>query len=381
MKMKKTKDQVQTEALLAIEKNNGRGIIAMATGTGKSKIAIDRIVKRVSDNFDLNVLIVVPTEKLRDETWKDEFEKWNQSFVWKNNVERSCYASISKIEGMEYDIVILDEGHNITPANSEFFDKNTIGDIILLTATPPVKLEKTTILDRLGLSVIYKVTLDQAVEWGLISPYKITVVYTTLNASSKYIKAGNKKKSFFTTEQNMYSYLTMAINNTPQNTSKYKMLVLKRMRMIYDAKSKTEVAKFIIDNLISKEDRTLIFAGSIAQAEELCKDTFHSKSNSIAYNAFLKKEINMLSSVEALNEGQNIPDLDNAIITQLNSNSLDAIQRIGRIVRYRENHLASIYIIVFKGTVDEKWLVSALLGFDKTKIEYVNYGDLKMQYT
>ena len=33
--MKKTKDQVQAEAQTAIELNHGKGIIAMATGTGK----------------------------------------------------------------------------------------------------------------------------------------------------------------------------------------------------------------------------------------------------------------------------------------------------------------------------------------------------------
>jgi len=379
--MKKTKDQVQVEAVEAIKRNNGRGIIAMATGTGKSKVAIDYTAEKQKDNFDLRVLIVVPTEKLRDINWKEEFHKWGQDFLWNNNVERSCYASISKLEGEYYDIVFLDEGHNITELNSTFFEQNTVGDLIMLTATPPRKQEKVDIIDNLKLEIIYEVTLDEAVEWGLVSPYKITVVYTTLDISRKYVKAGNKDKVFYQTEFSSYAYLTSAINITPTRTSKHKALVMKRMRLIYNALSKTDVAKFLIEKVIPREQRTLIFAGTIEQAEILCQDSVHSKTNDSRYHAFRNEEINLLSSVRVLNQGENIPNLDNAVIVQLNSNELDMVQRIGRTVRYRDGHLANIYIIILKDTVDLNWLMSAISEFDRNNIEYVDFGEIKMRYT
>jgi superfamily II DNA or RNA helicase len=384
--MKRTKDEVQEEAGRILSLHADRGIVAMATGTGKSKVAINKIIDYHGDNVDLRVLIVVPTEKLRDQNWKDEFYKWGESFLWNNNVERSCYASISKMEGEAYDLVILDECHNITPNNSSFFKNNTVGSVIGLTATPPTDRIKQEVLKQLNLHVIYQVTLDQAVEWGLVSPYEITVIYTTLDTVRKNIPAGNKEKPFKQTEMDAYHYLTREINKiSPSNTNpkmlaKRQTFIMKRMRFIYNLLTKTEAAKFILSKLIGENERTLIFAGNIAQAETLCTDFFHSETNDEKYNLFLQESINVLSSVRSLNEGQNIPNLDNALIVQLNSNELHTIQRIGRVVRYRNGHIAKVFIICAKGTVDEKWLASAISDLDHSNITYQNFSQLKMSY-
>ena len=144
--------------------------------------------------------------------------------------------------------------------------------------------------------------------------------------------------------------------------------------------SKTEAAKFLLEHIIPKEERTLIFAGSIAQAEQVCTDFFHSKTNDKKFNLFTEEKINRLSSVKSLNEGHNISNLDNALIIQLNSKELSMVQRIGRIVRYRDEHIANIYIINVRNTVDENWLESSLSDFDQNNITYLNYSQLKMNY-
>ena len=58
-------------------------------------------------------------------------------------------------------------------------------------------------------------------------------------------------------------------------------LILQRMRFIYNLPSKLEAAKYILKHIIPIEDRTLIFCGSIAHAEELSKNTYHSKTDDI----------------------------------------------------------------------------------------------------
>lgn len=385
--MRKIKDQVQFEAVEAIKLNGGRGMLAMATGTGKSKCAIDYIDEKSKENFELRVLIVVPTEKLRDVNWKDEFVKWNKEFLWNNNVERSCYASISKLEGETYDVVILDEAHNITPNNNRFFDQNVVYDCIALTATPPEDELKKSLLKEQRLDIVYAVSLDEAVQWELVSPYKVTVVQTSLDSITKNIKSGNKDKVFYTTEAKTYQYLTNQIESidpmlaNTRELAKRQMLILKRMRFIYELQSKTMAARFLLEKVISKQERTLIFAGSIVQAEALCEHSYHSKSpNSDSYNAFKSQGINRLSSVRSLNQGENIENLDNALVVQINSKELDIIQRVGRVVRYRDGHLAHIWILCARGTVDAKWLNTALAGFDVESIEYIDFPTLKLNY-
>lgn len=385
--MKKTKDEVQQEAQDAIEANGGSGAVLMATGTGKSKIPINIAKKDLLTHSlsDYKILICVPTEKLRDNNWKKEFDKWEATEIWDECVERTCYVSMPKIKDKHYDLVVLDEGHNITENNSVFFENCTYDKVILLTATMPRNLKKLDIIERLNLDIVYTVTLDQAVEWGLVSPYKITVIYTRLDINDKYVAAGSKHKPFYQTEFAAYNYLTNRINalkDEPILDQKEKgllqVLIRKRMHLIYGLKSKTQAAKYLLSK-IPKTDRVLIFAGLIAQAEELCENTFHSKSpkNSTSYEDFELCKINRLASVDSLNEGHNIPDLDRAFVVQINSNSLDIIQRIGRIVRYRDGHLAKITILVAKNTVDEDWLRKAISEISQENVQFLDFEQLK----
>lgn len=394
--MNRTKDEVQAEAVRIFDLHKGSGILQMATGTGKSKIPIE-IAKR--DYYPgYRILICVPTEKLRDKNWKEEFIKWGAESIWNDCVERTCYVSMPKLIDQHYDLVVLDECHNITENNSSFFSQCTCKKLIGLTATMPKDSIKLSIFNSLHLKVIYSVSMDQAVEWGLVSPYKIIVVRTDIDKVTKNIAAGNKKKPFMQSEYAAYQYITKKIydmqydedvNGNPikmdlnsNERARLKMLLLQRMRLIYNFKSKLDTAKYLLRRLIPESERTLIFAGSIAHADELCIHSFHSKSGkkSTTFEDFCEKKINRMSCVDSVNEGHNIPDLDRALIVQLNSKSLKMIQRIGRVVRFREDHIARIIIVVAKGTMDEQWTKTALAEFDEDNITVYNLTDLKAKY-
>lgn len=376
------KSQIQAEAL-ALAKEEDRSLVVAATGAGKSRIAVDYSKDIVSEKSNAKILIIVPTEKLRDENWLEEFEKWKAKTVWKRNVERSCYVSANKIKNKEYDLVILDEAHNITENNSIFFLNNKVKKSIALTATPPEDDIKKEILNHLGFKLVYNLPLDKAVELGLVSPYNITVVEVRLDDTDKYIKAGSKDKPFMQTERKQYQYMAnsirrMMFSSNPSVKKQLKFALLRRMRFIYELRSKTEVAKYLLEHVIPKDERTIIFAGGIPQAEELCEYNFHSKKkNSDDFDAFKAEKLNRLSCVNALNEGHNIPNIDNGLVTQLNSKELNLVQRVGRVVRFRENHEATIYIICAIDTQDEKWVNKALQGFDPSKITYKRFDNMK----
>lgn len=371
------KNEIQNEALQTWISNNCKGSLAMATGVGKSKVAllaIDYLINTLGIKKP-KILLTVPTESLRDKNWLDEFVKWKVKKYYKF-LDRYCYVSLNKIENTHYDLIIFDELQNITENNSKFFTQNTFDRILGLSATPPSD-EIKKLLVKNFCPIIYKYELDQAVDSGVVAPYKINLVEVQLNNADKYISAGTKAKPFMTTEYNHYQYLSKQILQLKYAGKQQAAMFaqLNRQRFLGNLKSKTEIAKLIRDKYITN-DRSLIFCHSIAQAEEMCSDTFHSKSKKDSLAKLRSKEIDKLSCVKALNEGENIPDLDSAIIIQINSVERNLIQQLGRTIRWRPNHEAIIWILVAVNTQDEVWWNKCSENLDKQKITFINSKNL-----
>lgn len=394
-----TKGRIQREASNAIDANGGNGVVLIATGGGKSKIAVNRIRDFVTnDILEPKFLIVVPTQKLRDTGWRDEFAKWNATEYYAINVETVCYDSLTSIKGRHFDCVYFDEIHNITEAHVPFFDDNSIRNKVAFTATRPRDQKKLEVLRAVNLFPVYEITLDEAVDLGLVAPYDITIVEVELDNIDKCIKAGNTTKSWMQTELAAYSYANSRILNANTPTLK-KLATLSRMRLVYETKSKTDAAKYLLDNIIPKEQRTLIFSGGINQALQLCENRYYSKPSigkgdradiraakqikidawrgTINLERFEKEEINRLACVSSLNEGHNIDNLDNGFMPQIDSNQLNFIQRLGRVVRFRAEHIGRIIVLCAKNTVDEKWVNSAILNLSVLSVRRVSLEDLK----
>lgn len=368
------RDLIQAEAIAAWEEANGVGTLAMATGVGKSKIAIDICEKLQKDKKDIKILLVVPTQQLRDTNWDKEFKKWGKEHLLAN-IDKVCYVSLTKKFNKVYDLVILDESHKITPNNSKFFLTNIALKVLSLTATFPLEEDRAALLNDVA-PMVFEYTLDEAVKDGAVAPYEIFVIQTQLEEEEKGIKAGSKDKPFYQSEKKAYEYVNGLIAKARlSDDSKLQMLLLKRMRLIYNLPSKVRAAERLLKYL-KEDERILIFTGSIDHADKLCDHRYHSKTNDTALNRFVNGELTRLSCVKALNEGINVPDLDIGVVVQLDSKVRNAIQRIGRIVRYRKDHVAKIFLIVCEETQDKVWCENALKGIDENKITYVNVNRL-----
>lgn len=396
------KSRLQYEAIVSLDYYGGSGAVLAATGVGKSKIAIDRIVF-MGDTLNRHpqILLVVPTEKLRDEGWRNEFEKWGQEYTYTNHVDTICYASLHTVRGLTFDLVILDEFHNITERSAEFFfnNDNTIKSTLCLSATKPDRRDKIDIVKRMGIFPIYKVSLDQAVQLGVTAGYKITIVTTELDNKDEYIRSGKEGNYFYQTEQQKYNFWTKSVNfgSNP-------MARIHRMKLVAALKYKTINANKIL-SLIPQDKRMLIFCGSKKQANEVCQYRYYSPPSKpkqpkkitptysekvIQYQIdrqnyrgdadlvdFQNGEINRLACVESLNEGHNIAnDLDLAVVIQMNSTLLDIVQRLGRIIRFRPGHIGHLIIIAVRDTVDMDWVLKATKTFDQSKIETITIEEL-----
>lgn len=391
----KIKSKVQCEAANAIKANGGKGLVVMATGAGKSKVAVDLAVEIAGKKPNSRGIISVPTEKLRDQNWCEEFHKWNAHHIYENNIERTCYASLHTYENEEFDYMIMDEAHNATELNTSFFSKNKVQCIVGLTATKPRNILKNELLKKIGLEVVYELTLDECVKLGIVAPYDITIVTMQLDNTVPYIKAGKKDKPFYTTEKRQYNYLTQKCLQAPSKAN-----YLNRMRFIYNLKTKTDAANNLLEFVIPKDLRTVIFCGSIEQAIAVNDRRFFSKPSikktdnaekkqkiqaildvyegDAGFNDFKEGKINRLSCVNSLNEGQNLPDVDCGLVVQLNSNDLNLIQRLGRFLRFRLGHIGKLIILCVDDSVDKDWVNAATKNLDSSKITVVELSRVRM---
>lgn len=389
---KRTKDDVQKAARAAWDANRCWGLLDIATGVGKSKIAVDAsfdIVQEIPIDVKTGdvskIYLVVPTRKLRDKNWPKEFDKWDKLDVWENNVTRICYASAHKIKGARIELLILDEGHNLTERAAYIILNNDVRRIMVLTATAPKAKgsEADKLKDRIfkyfKIRQLYYYSLDEALRDGLISNFELRIVECTLDNKTKYIKGGNKKKGYFyQTEYAAYHSMSKFMNAMFAQ-GKGDFAAIMRSKLVKSFKSKQEVARIILQKHIKPGERCIIFCGSIEQAEELLKgDTYHSKRDDTALELFMNLEIDRLGVVDALNEGHNIPCVDSAVIVQLSASDRELVQRVGRVVRLRDDpdHLAVIWILVVIGTADEEWFKSAIKPFSPDNITYFHWKNV-----
>jgi superfamily II DNA or RNA helicase len=361
------KDEIQQQIVESLP-NPCHGILRLSPRIGKTKIGIDVIKKEKPKK----ILWVTPNTKLRDKDIPAEFKQWKALSYFKKT-DIICYASLANHSG-NYDKIYLDELQDLTSANAEpLFNGNIkYKSIVGLTGTLPKHKEKQELYDKLDLKILTNMSIDEAVENGLIAPYKIKVIECRLNSRDKNMPAGNASKPFMQTEEARYGYLTRLINAklfSGQTVPKF--FYLNRMRFLYNLKSKNDFAKKFVSKL---KGRTLVFAGGIEQAENICKNTYHSKTDDKDLQAFLEGKINTLACVNAGGVGFTYRDVNNFVIVQVNSdNKGDATQKIARSLVLQEGYVANIYILCVINTVDEDWKNKVLLNFNKENIEHISY--------
>lgn len=368
-----TRERIQREAVSKIKDKNHTGILLVSPRVGKSKILIDSI----KNEEDWKITISSPYDTIRV-NWGLEWTKWVDPQVHKQLPSSICHRSLEKIpEGL--DLLVIDEVQTLSQKQIDVIKEKKPKRLLGLTGTLNGQ-SKLNLSSQLSLKPIYEYSIEQAIEDGIISNFEIIIVECDFDSKDKSILSGTKKKSSWATEQGHYDFLT-------KQFEKFRMLSWKnpdmeplkmkyagdRSRFIYEAKSKFEVAKKIIE----KSERCLIFTGLQKIADQLAT-SFHSKSTENNLEKFIAGDIDKLAVIEMVNMGITIPNLKTAIIHQLKSNSEMSLQKILRMCNLEDDKIAKIYITVFKNSVDSNWVDKALETVNSNKIRRINFKDLNL---
>lgn len=348
------KTTVQEEALKAwmVDK---RGTILLGTGLGKTRLGV-MIAKAVNGKT-----VIVTSRTPLVQQWKDEL----------GDFEADVYVinTASKLK-IDCDLLIIDEAHRATaPTFSRVFDIN-YKHLLCLTATLPAE-ERAEILIAKA-PVVYSKTIDEVPEAS--APYTIVNIPVKLGWQN-----AAKYKAFDRMFKNAIIALARVWSNSgyrsifelarteSKRSSQYTEAskaywtgMTLRKQVLYNASEKMGVVKEIIASNPSK--KWIIFTKSIKFAEELHQLIggllYHSKLTTKERVAVLEafKNEKVLISVDALNEGLNVPDADGAICVSAVSTELVQIQSLGRILRQKEGKKALFVNLYVPDSQEEKWV-------------------------
>lgn len=361
------RDDIQKEALKATEGKLG-ATLGLATGVGKTLVGLMYLEQHVTPLK--NVLIVTPKTTVMTE-WRVQASKFKKTRVL-DNATFSTYLSLNKHNPGEYDILILDEVHSLLDSHRKFLDQFQ-GRILGLTGTPPKygNSEKGIMINEFC-PVVYTYLTDDAIDDNILNDYKIIVHELRLNNSKKTVKVDTKSGGFNTTEQASYNYWTSRVEKASGFKSQQIARVM-RMKAMMEYPSKERYAQLLSLSINSK---CIIFANTQEQADRICEHSYHSNNPKSSENLsnFKKGNINKLSCVLQLSEGVNIPNLKQGIIMHAYGNERKSAQRIGRLLRLSPDETATIHILCYMDTIDEKWVKESLEGYDENKISWMNYN-------
>lgn len=409
-----TREELQIQSLSLIKRNN-RVALQWCTGLGKSKMAIDMANYLADKEFEeyeepLNVLLVV-VEIAHKSNWKIEFDRWG---LKTDNVVMECYDSLKKYRNTHWDLIIFDEAHHLgSDLRMDVLTELHASNIILLSATLPDQVMQA-VTGVFGEFATSKVTLKEAIEWGILPKPKVYLIPLTLDSTYpnctiieewgkkekrvtykcrfherwEYLRNKNKYPNvtleISCTQQQKYDYLSDQFEywrsqffRTRQEFVKNKWLQVGSKRKRFLGESKTQAVRLLLHKIQDK--RFICFCTSIEQAELLGgRNAIHSKKdNSLSIiDDFNTKKIDNLFAVGMLQEGQNLTDIEAGVIVQLDGQERAFIQKFGRSLRATD---PIQFIFYYRDTRDIEYLENVFEGIDEEYITEVdNLTDLEL---
>ena len=386
-----TRTERQIEVLKKWRANNFRGIFQAATGFGKTYTAIMAIQGMVTKAGIESCLVVVPTITLKAQ-WEAELAKHKIKFA------DVLVINTAIKQPRNYDMLVLDECHRYAADSfKRIFEVADCEYVLGLTAT----LEREDglhdiILDYL--EVIDEVTVDDCLEAGWIAPYTVYNVAVPLpkDEQTAYDKANNTFKHFAAVLgfggdafRKAQQHLKTGTSEQKGKAAQYYASMRKRKTICLNNSNKAQ-ATYDIIQAVGKRNG-LIFSGTVEFAEllqeklgDICM-SFHSKitkkqqKDIVARFKDKRTKVRYISSVQALNEGFNVPDCSLAIIAGSNSTKRTFIQQLGRVVRMQPDKEAIIVNLYSPGTQEEVWMKKRLGDIDKNKVIICNLEDFLNQ--
>lgn len=375
--IKLTPRDYQIEAYQKWVENNYVGSAELGTGTGKTLLGV--MVQTQSP--DKKILIVVPTEALLEQWQKVFKEQLNMDvgvyYGKKKDMKDVTIAVINSVrskEDLDFDTLILDEGHRYVSSVNMGILRNSFKKIFALSATFKRDDDMHKELFKIC-PPVYSYGQKQAIKDGYLSAYKVRNVSTEFNEEDK--KVYDELSSIIKRAIEIYKSPENIFANVMYDRFcvQAAKAISARRQMLLDNDSKIDKAIEVIKG--ENFERAFVFNEYIATAKKTYDKLlalgykvgiYHSALGTKLKKEMLDKfrdgEYNIIVTVKALDEGIDVPSADLAVIVGRTSQTRQAIQRTGRILRKvaGKTNEARVYNVYVKDTTDESWVKSSLGG-------------------
>ena len=364
--LRKEEKQMEIARILTQKLGDGEsGRLLLAPRMGKSRI----IVESTNILNPKSVLWVTSNVDLVTKDIPEEIQRW-KSPGNTTQFTACTYRSVKKYAGQRFQWILLDEDQKLTEAVAKEVGKIECQCRIGMTGTPTKSTKKHKLYEWLTMdSVIYRITIDQAVNSGFLADYKIKVIHTTM--SDEEVQSGTKKKPFKQSEKAHYRWVDKVANNAT-NPAHKRAFIIKRMHAIYNSPAKFNAVQKVLHQLPGK---TLVFGSNSNQIDRLLQWTYHSKTEkNQAKNNIKWFEDGVIPKLGLVNKGgigSTFKGLENIIIVQAtNDTNGMTTQKLCRSLLKQGDYQAKVFFFVLDDTVDSNWVNSTLSIFKPENISH-----------
>jgi len=348
---------------------NKRGIVKVVTGGGKTIFAIHCLTKYLEEERSKSILIVVPSIALLDQWYEVMSQTFNSKDITINgggeqpeDITKICITTVDSVKNIinkvdaENTLLVVDECHKIgTEKRGEMLTNNwhaTLG----LSATPERDYDDNfyIIIKRILGDIIFDYDYIDAREDEVIVNFKLLYGYAAMlpEEEDKYTKFTKNIQRRAAT-----------IGGSNMNDYPLKMLIFNRARLVKNSKNRIPYGVELL--LKHKRESWIVFTENKKQAKEFNKIINKKGFKSGIYNtdlndeerlhnltAFKNRELNVLVSCTALDEGFDMPEADGAMILSASSSKRQRIQRMGRVLRITANKENALIVTVYSSKTE-----------------------------
>jgi superfamily II DNA or RNA helicase len=358
----------QAEALAAWLANQGRGVVVLPTGAGKTWLACLAI-----DDRRRSTLVIAPTLDLVRQ-WYDVLRMTFGTDVGvigggEYDVKPltvatydSAYLHMEHL-GSQFGLVVFDECHHLPGAAYALAARAAVAPFRLgLTATPErADGRQLDLTDLVGPVVYRKDIVD--LQGGYLSDYE--TVRLTVELAPEDRAAHDAERSIYRDflarngirMSSPSGWSDFVIRSSRTEEGRRAMQAYRRQREIaFAAPAKLDYVALLLDR--HRADRTLLFTQDNATAYEVSRRflipviTHETKvrERSEILAGLADGGYGAIATSKVLNEGVDIPSANVAIVISGSASVREHVQRLGRILRPQDGKHAVLYELVTAGT-------------------------------